>query len=106
MESGWSLGFHRQHQVSTTIFSCVCFPKCSPKAQFYSGDLGLGHRFVSTFLTLVELPSSKTVFCLFVCFCLFRASLEAYGGSQARGQIGAAAASLHHSHSNLGSECI
>ena len=28
----------------------------------------------------------------------------AYGGSQARGQIGAVAASLHHSHSNMGSE--
>ena len=28
----------------------------------------------------------------------------AYGGSQARGQIGAVAASLHHSHSNSGSE--
>ena len=27
-----------------------------------------------------------------------------YGGSQARGQIGAVAAGLHHSHSNAGSE--
>ena len=27
-----------------------------------------------------------------------------YGGSQARGEIRAAAASLHHSHSNVGSE--
>ena len=27
-----------------------------------------------------------------------------YGGSQARGQIGAAAAGLHHSHSKLGFE--
>ena len=36
---------------------------------------------------------------LFVCFvfCLFRAATMAYGGSQARGQIGAVAASLHHS---------
>jgi len=32
-------------------------------------------------------------------FCLFRAALgAAYGGSQARGLIGAAAASLHHSN--------
>ena len=30
-------------------------------------------------------------------FWLFRASPEAYGGSQDRGQIGAIAASLHHS---------
>ena len=28
----------------------------------------------------------------------------AYGGSQARGQIGAAAAGLHHIHSNAGSD--
>ena len=35
-------------------------------------------------------------------FCLFRAALTAYGGSQARGHIGATAAGLHHS--NVGSE--
>ena len=29
---------------------------------------------------------------------------RAYGGSQSRGPIGAAAASLHHSHGNMGSE--
>ena len=34
----------------------------------------------------------------FLCVCV------AYGGSQARGQIGAVAASLQHSHSNAGSE--
>ena len=39
----------------------------------------------------------------FFCF-LFRAVRAAYGSSQARGQIGAAAASLHHSHSNARSE--
>ena len=33
---------------------------------------------------------------------LFKATAAAYGGSQARGRIGAAAASLHHSHSNAG----
>ena len=36
--------------------------------------------------------------------CLFRAALVAYGGSQARRQIRAVAASLLHSHSNLGFE--
>ena len=40
----------------------------------------------------------------FFFFCLFKATLIAYGGSQARGQIGAAAASLHHSHRNVGSK--
>ena len=41
--------------------------------------------------------------CFFV-FCLFRAAPSAYGGSQARGGMGAVATGLHHSHSNAGSE--
>ena len=35
-----------------------------------------------------------------LCVCLFIAAPAAYGSSQTGGQIGAAAASLHHSHSN------
>ena len=45
------------------------------------------------------------VFCFF--FGLFGFSLAAsaaYGGSQARGPIGAVAVGLRHSHSNAGSE--
>ena len=41
---------------------------------------------------------------LFVCFLLFRAVPEAYRSSQARGLIRASTASLHHRHSNTGSE--
>ena len=37
-------------------------------------------------------------------FLLVRATPSTYGGSQARGQIRAVAASLHHSHSNAGSK--
>ena len=37
-------------------------------------------------------------------FHLFRAESMAYGSSQARGQIRAVVASLHHNHSNTGSE--
>ena len=46
------------------------------------------------------------VFVFFVFFvCLFfRAAPMAYGGSQARGPIGAAPAPLHHSHSNTRSK--
>ena len=43
-------------------------------------------------------------FVFFLFSLLFRATPTAYGGSQARGQIGAIAAGLHHSHSNVGSE--
>ena len=44
------------------------------------------------------------IFILFYFILLFRAAPAAYGSSQARGQIGATAAGLHHSHSSLGSE--
>ena len=37
-------------------------------------------------------------------FLLFRAVHIAYGGSQARGPIGATTAGLHHSHGNTGSK--
>ena len=44
-------------------------------------------------------------FFFFFVFLLFLwATLKAYGGSQARGRIGAAATSLRQSHSNAGSE--
>ena len=45
----------------------------------------------------------KEVFCLFVCL-FFRIESMAYGNSQAKCRIGAAAASLCHNHSNVGSE--
>ena len=40
----------------------------------------------------------------FLLACFFRAAPTAYGGSQASGQIGAAAAGLRQSHSNAGSK--
>ena len=43
------------------------------------------------------------LFLIFI-FCPFRAAPMTYGGSQARGRIRAAAASLRYSHSNVGSE--
>ena len=45
----------------------------------------------------------ETAFCLFVCL-LFRATLAAYGASQDREQIRAAATHLCHSHSSARSE--
>ena len=44
------------------------------------------------------------LFSLSFFFCLFRAAPTAYGGSQARGLIGAVATGLYHSHSNAGSK--
>ena len=37
-------------------------------------------------------------------YLLFRAPPETYGGPQASGSIGATAAGLHHSHSNIGTK--
>ena len=45
-------------------------------------------------------PKSEQISSLFF---LFRAAPGAYGSSQARGRIGAAAGGLHHSHSHVGS---
>ena len=50
--------------------------------------------------------SSNSIFFFFF-FCLFAiswAAPAAYGGSQARGRIGALATGLRQSHSNVGSE--
>ena len=51
------------------------------------------------------LPSSRgQIILVTVLFFLFRTAPTAYGSSQDRGQIGATAAGLHHSHSNAGSK--
>ena len=45
-------------------------------------------------------------FFFFFSFCLFKAAPMAYGGTQARGRIGAVAAGLCHSHSNRDLSCV
>ena len=50
------------------------------------------------------LPARAELSLKYFFFFLFRAAPAAYVGPQARGQIGAVAASLHRSHSNMGSE--
>ena len=60
---------------------------------------------VKPYLQKIEIQELRIFIYLFIFNVLFcRASGAAYGSSQARGQIGATAASLHHSHSNIGSE--
>ena len=62
------------------------------------------------FMCLLVIRMSSLKKCLFrlsdvfVLFFLFRAASAASGSSQARGGIGAEAASLCYSHSNTGSE--
>ena len=83
------------------------------------GYCGFGLRFpadysficlLATCISLEECvfsSSAQVLIGIFFFFCLFaisRAAPTAYGGSQARGPIGAAATGLHQSHSNAGSE--
>ena len=44
--------------------------------------------------------ADQKIFFFFFSFGIFKATPVAYGSSQGRSQIGIAAASLHHSHSN------
>ena len=85
-------------------FLCSAFPD--------TRNLGETLRYI-LFMTPYFFPSKRLAHLVFVyfvlgflfCFVLlFRATPVAYGGSQARGRIRATAASLHHSHSNAGSE--
>ena len=54
--------------------------------------------------TVTQLGILEVGFFFFFFFFLFMAALAAYGSSQARGRIRAAADSLHPSHSNTQSE--
>ena len=63
-------------------------------------------KYVLAFVVVIvryQIEDQMVVFLLFLFFgfCLFRATLAAYGGSKARGQTGTVAAGLHHSHSNV-----
>ena len=58
----------------------------------------------SKILRNVQMLEVKHFFVLLFVFCLFRATSAAYGVSQARGLIGAAADGLRHNHSNTRSK--
>ena len=61
-------------------------------------------KVTSTLLSIIRYSKILSLSLSFFFFCLFRATPTANGGSQARGQIGATAAGLGHSHSNTGSQ--
>ena len=54
--------------------------------------------------TVVLWMSAEPIFFLIIIFFVFFVFSMAYGGSQARGLIGAPVASLHHSHTTTRSE--
>ena len=67
---------------------------------FGTSTLSLLFMLISIYIPLWTHNFQLLFFCLFVCLLLFRAAPATCGSSQARGQIRAVAASLHHSHSN------
>ena len=69
---------------------------CHSCNQSHSGD----NTRSLTYWATRELPIK--LYFLFGVFLLFRAAPVAYGSSQAKGWMGATAAGLHHSHSNIG----
>ena len=73
------------------------------------GALKKTEEFLFLELTLTRLTQCQTLIAflflfVFPFFGLLRAETVAYGGSQAKGRMGAVAASRHHSHSNTRSE--
>ena len=71
------------------------------------GDGTLRYHFFSFFLRVFPFstPSPAFIVCRpFFFFAISWAASAAYGGSQARGRIGAVATGLCQSHSNTGSE--
>ena len=107
----------RQRTEPTTSWFLVrfvnhCATTGTPYFFFYLGPFNISFRMglvllcSFSFCLLENFFISPSILLLFF-FCLFAISWAApvaYGGSQTRGPIGAVAASLHQSHSNLGSE--
>ena len=68
---------------------------------FYSAQLFSKFIYIVEYINLLL----NGIFCLFVCLLAISwAEPAACGGSQGRGLIGAIAAGLYQSHSNVGSE--
>ena len=74
------------------------------KPQGHEISLKVHTKGLLLFILFIYMPFNFLFFFFFFFFCLFRAAPTAYGGSQARGPVGAVATSLHHSHSHTGSE--
>ena len=87
----------------TTFYECLCDFQADTCVFFHHPiSWNISSKYV--FLSIFILCGHFIYFYFVFIYLLFRASSMAYGSSQARGWIGAAATGLHHSHSNAGSE--
>ena len=87
---------HDGLKAAVATLLVLAFPTCFPPAPACTRSSS--SAFLGQYLPSVPQAAQGFLFFFFF-FCLFRATPVAYGGSQARGQIGATAASPHHSHS-------
>ena len=97
------------HHYSTTQDSFIAIKISCALPIHPSLPSTLGSTYLSTvsivfLLQKVTGLESYSMYGFHIAFYLVRAAPEAYGTSQARGQIGARPAGLHHSHSNIGSK--
>ena len=99
---------------NTFLFSRVCIiftmkpktkTKKTNKITQYTGHFSTNHVFsvFSNVSSNIFLATSYIQYTFFSYF-LFSTAFIAYGSTQARGQIRAAAAGLYHNHSNVGSK--
>ena len=96
------------------VVSCRCSPKKQSKKKVKGVNFMLClfyHNFKKFLSSATNLTSQSICFLVFVCFCFCFVFLPFLGllrwhmeVPRLGGQIGAAAASLHQSHSNAGSE--
>ena len=106
IESVDALGQYHHFNSSSNVWAWFIFSFIYIFSLFQQESLFSIYR---SFTSLVKyIPGHFILFVVIVnrifFFGLFRAAPAAYGGSQARRLIGAVAADLHHSHSNVGSE--
>ena len=93
--------------LQPTLLERICMVHTLKKVSAEKQNLDINNQifFLPSPSLLPSLPLSLLPFFFFFFFFgLFRAEPEVYGSFQARGQIRATLASLHHSHSNTGSK--
>ena len=91
------------HHTASFPGSPVCRPKTvellshNCVSQFLRVNL---YTYIHTYIYIYTYMCVCVCVYIYIYICHLRASSMAYGGFQARGQIGSIATSLHHSHSN------
>ena len=100
--SAWTKSQSSTHGQIWPVASVV-YTSCQSAINYCHYSSPLNYSLLSETFSPPSPLYLHSLFFFFV-FSVFRAAPAAYGGSQARGLIGAVAADLHQRHSNTGSE--